>query len=260
MDRRSAARIAGVLALGFQCADHQPLIRSPRLIYEFQFADVWQNFDQLLWGAWLTIRLSGLAMLAGLALAIICCFLRSIHPRFLARPIDFYVEVIRNTPFLVQIFLVYFGLPTVGIRLGANEAAIVAMVLNVGAYASEIVRAGIDSVGRGQLEAGLALGLHRGQVFWLIVLLPAIQAVYPALASQFILLMLTSSVLSVISAEELTAIADNLASQSFRNIEVYLVVGGLYLVLSLSFSALFAAIGRLLFRGHYATVAQGRRR
>jgi polar amino acid transport system permease protein len=226
------------------------------LIYEFQFADVWRNFGALMWGAWLTVRLSGLSMILGLALAIACNAWRALNPRIAAPVVDFYVELIRNTPFLVQVFLVFFGLPSAGIKLGANQAAIIAMVLNVGAYASEIVRAGIDSIAAGQVDAGLALGLRRHQIFRLIILLPAVQAVYPSLTSQFLLLMLTSSVLSVISAEELTAIADNIASQSFRNIEVYIVVAGIYLFLSLAFAAVFALAGRLLFRGHYAVLGR----
>ena len=96
----------------------------------------------------------------------------------------------RNTPFLVQIYVIFFSLPSLGIRFDANEAALVAMVVNLGAYAAEIVRAGVQSVPVGQIEAGRALGLTRVQVYRLIVLFPALKAVFPALASQFILLLL----------------------------------------------------------------------
>lgn len=215
--------------------------------YEIQFYDVWRNFDRLLWGAWLTLRLSGIAMLIGLAVGISLTFLRSVYPRVFSPIVETYVQVIRNTPFLVQIFLVYFGLPSLGIRLGANEAGVIALVVNVGAYASEIIRAGVESVGRGQVEAGLSLGLRRRQVFWLIVLMPALRTVYPALTTQFILLMLTSSALCVISAEELTAIANTLSSQTFRTIEVYFVVAGLYLAMAMGFSLLFHLIGKAIF-------------
>jgi polar amino acid transport system permease protein len=227
------------------------------MIYELQFHEVWQNLDILLWGAWLTVRLSAISMALGLIAGIACAFLRTTYPRIFKGIIEAYVEIIRNTPFLVQIFLVYFGLPAIGIRLDANSAAIVAMVLNFAAYASEIVRAGIESISRGQIEAGYSLGLHRVQVFWLIVLRPALQAVYPAMTSQFMLLMLTSSVLSVISAEELTAVANNIASQTFRNIEVYIVIAVIYLGLSLVFSVIFALFGRFVLgtRGP-ATIVQ----
>ena len=100
------------------------------------------------------------------------------------------------------------------------------MVVNVGAYATEIVRAGIESISRGQIEAGLALGLRPLQVFRYVVLFPALSTVYPALTSQFILLMLSSSVVSTISAQELTATANDLQARTFRSFEIYIVVTG----------------------------------
>ena len=103
-------------------------------------------------------------------------------------------RLIRNTPFLVQVFLIFFGLPTIGIRLDANTGALIAMVLNGSAYTIEIVRAGIESIGHGQTEAAYALGLSRFRTFRLVVLPQALRVVVPPLGSQFILLMLNSSV------------------------------------------------------------------
>lgn len=131
--------------------------------------------------------------------------------------------------------------------MSANQAALLAMVVNVGAYAIEIVRAGIENIQRGQIEAGLALGLRRLQVFRYVILFPALKTVYPALCSQFILLMLNSSVCSTISAQELTATANDLQSRTFRSFEIYLVVSGIYLALSVAFSGTFAAINRVVF-------------
>ena len=116
-----------------------------------------------------------------------------------------------------------------------------------GAYATEIIRAGIESIPRGQIEAGLALSLRPHQVFRLIILKPALRAIFPALTSQFILLMLSSSVVSVISAEELTAVTDMIVARNFRSFEFYLVATGMYLAMSFAFQALFALIDRLLF-------------
>src|SRR5690606_7476959 len=113
-----------------------------------------------------------------------------------------YIELIRNTPFLVQLFFFFFALPAVGVRWSPYTAALVAMTVNLGAYATEIVRAGIEAIPRGQIEAGLALNLTRVEIFRFVVLKPALRAIYPALTSQFILLMLASSVVSVISAED----------------------------------------------------------
>ncbi len=121
------------------------------------------------------------------------------------------------------------------------------MVVNVGAYATEIIRAGIESIRKGQIEAGAALGLKRLQIFRYVVLKPALRAIYPALTSQFILLMLSSSIVSAISAEELTSMANNMQSQTFRSFEIYIVVTIIYLGLSLLFSTLFAAIQRVAF-------------
>jgi len=195
----------------------------------------------------MTIQLSGTAMLIGLAVAVVCAMAKTSGPRPLRWLVNAYVEIIRNTPFLVQIFLIFFGLPTLGLRLSPWQAALIAMVVNVGAYATEIIRAGIESIQKGQIEAGMALGLGKLQVFRYVVLIPALRAVYPALTSQFILLMLTSSVVSAISAEELTSIANDIQSQTFRSFEIYIVVTVMYLVMSLMFSALFAGIYRAVF-------------
>jgi polar amino acid transport system permease protein len=125
---------------------------------------------------------------------------------------------------------------------------LLAMVVNLGAYSTEIVRAGIEAVPKTQVEAGKALGLGPWQIFRFVVLIPALHAIFPALASQFILIMLASSVVSVISAEELTAVTDTIVARNFRSFEFYLTIVGIYLVLSLCFQAAFAVIDRLLFQ------------
>ena len=215
--------------------------------YQFQFDDVFASWEDLLDGAWMTIQLSGTAMLIGLAVAVVCAMAKTSGPRPLRWLVNAYVEIIRNTPFLVQIFLIFFGLPSLGLRLSPWQAALIAMVVNVGAYATEIIRAGIESILKGQVEAGMALGLSKFQIFRYVILIPALRAVYPALTSQFILLMLTSSVVSAISAEELTSVANDIQSQTFRSFEIYIVVTVMYLVMSLMFSALFAGIYRAVF-------------
>ena len=200
--------------------------------YVFQFGDVWAARGDLLWGAWLTIQLSASAMVLGLLVAVICALGKTMGPKPIRWVVEAYIEVIRNTPFLIQIFIIFFGLPRAGVFLSSNEAALLAMVVNVGAYATEIVRAGIESISRGQIEAGLALGLRPLQVFRYVILFPALSTVYPALSSQFILLMLGSSVVSTISAQELTATND-LQASTFRSFEIYIVVTGMYLVLAM---------------------------
>jgi polar amino acid transport system permease protein len=169
-------------------------------------------------------------------------------PKPLRIVIDAYIELIRNTPFLIQIFMIFFGLPSLGIRLSSNTAAVVALVVNVGAYGIEIIRAGIESIGKGQIEAGRALGLKPLQIFRLIILKPAIQAIYPSLTSQFILLLLNSSVCSAIAATELTAAAGDIQSRTFRSFEVYFVITCMYFVMSLCFWGVFGAIEKTWLR------------
>ena len=212
--------------------------------YTFQFDAVFAAWPLLLKGTWSTIELSILAMLAGLVVAILCAWGKTSGPRPLRWLINAYIELIRNTPFLVQLFFFFFALPAIGLRWSAHTAALTAMVVNLGAYATEIIRAGIESIPRGQIEAGLALDLKRHQIFRFVILKPALRAVYPALTSQFILLMLSSSVVSAISADDLTSVAANLQSQTFRSFEIYIVVAVIYLVLALLFSALFRTIYR----------------
>ncbi len=217
-------------------------------MYDFNFVPVFASFDQLLVGACLTVRLSCAAMLLGLVVSIVCAWGKTSGPVLIRYVIDAYIEIIRNTPFLVQIFFIFFGLPSLGLRLSPNGAALLALVVNFGAYGTEIIRAGIESIHRGQVEAGTALGLSKLQIFRYIIMKPALRTVYPSLTSQFIYLMLTSSVVSVISADDLAAAGNDLQSATFASFEVYIVITLMYLALSISFSAIFSAIERMAFR------------
>jgi len=212
--------------------------------YTLQFADVLAAWPLLLEGTWITLQLSLLATALGLMVAIFCAWGKTSGPVPLRWVINAYIELIRNTPFLVQLFFFFFALPAIGLRWSPYTAALTAMVVNLGAYATEIIRAGIEAIPRGQIEAGLALNLKPHQIFRLIVLKPALRAIFPALTSQFILLMLSSSVVSVISADDLTSVAANLQSQTFRSFEIYIVVTLIYLGLALAFSVLFREIYR----------------
>ena len=210
--------------------------------YTFQFDQVLAAWPQLLQGTWVTIQLSFLAMIIGLAVAIVCAWGKTSGPAPLRFVINAYIELIRNTPFLVQLFFFFFALPAVGLRWSPQTAALVAMVVNLRAYATEIIRAGIESIPKGQIEAGLALDLKRWEIFRFVILKPALKTIYPALTSQFILLMLSSAVVSVISADDLTSVAANIQSETFRSFEVYIVVAAIYLLLSLAFNLLFKLI------------------
>jgi polar amino acid transport system permease protein len=215
--------------------------------YVFQFGIVFDRFPQLVEGALLTIRLAAMALVLGLIVAVTCAYLRTSAPKPVRLLVGAYVEGIRNTPFLVQLYIIFFSLPALGIRFEANEAALVAMVISFGAYATEIVRAGVQSVPVGQIEVGMALGLKRLQIYRFIILFPAIKAVFPALASQFVLLLLGSSVVSAISANELTAVANSMQSTTFRSFEVYIVVTVMYLAIAMAFRGFFGAIYWFVF-------------
>ncbi len=215
--------------------------------YTFNFMDVWAARDELLWGALATIRLSAISMVLSLLIAVFGALARTSGPKWLRIIVATYVEFIRNTPFLVQVFVIFFGLPEFGIRLEADTGALIAMVLNGSAYTIEIVRAGIEAISHGQVEAAFALGLHKIQTFRKIVLPQALRAVFAPLGSQFILLMLNSSIVSVISADELTAAAQDIQSRTFRSFETYIVTIAIYLVLSIGFTGVFNALNRVFF-------------
>jgi polar amino acid transport system permease protein len=218
------------------------------MIYQFNFRDVFAQFDTLVEGAVLTLQLSAVTMAAGLVLGIIGALARSWGGRPIRLAAATYVETIRNTPLLIQIFIVFFGLPSAGLMFDATTAAVVALSINLGAYATEIIRAGIQAIHKSQVEAGLSLGLSRLQVFRYIVLFPALKVIYPALASQFILLMLATSIVSQIAVAELFHMASVLQSRTFRDFEVYIVAAGMYLALALMFRVAFAVVHRLAFQ------------
>lgn len=218
------------------------------MTYRFNFRDVFNNFDMLIDGALLTLQLSAITMLFGLMLGILGALARTWGPRPARVAAMAYVEAVRNTPLLIQLFLVFFGLPSAGIRLNADTAAMVALAINLGAYSTEIIRAGIQAIHKSQVEAGLSLGLSKLQVFRYVVLFPALKVIYPSLASQFVLLMLATSVVSQIAAKELFHMASIIQSRTFRDFEVYIVTAAMYLAMAIAFRLAFALIHRLVFR------------
>ena len=215
--------------------------------YKFDFAFMADRWPDFVAGAWLTIQLTVLSIALGFALGTVCALARVYGGPVVRRLVGAYVEAIRNTPLLIQIFIVYFGLSSLGLKLSADISAVIALTVNMGAYSTEIMRAGIQSIQRTQLEAADCLGLTRLQTILHVVLLPAMERVYPALSSQFVLLMLASSITSQISVEELTATASLVQSDTYRSFEVYLIVAVAYLALSALYRFSFWLIGRGLF-------------
>lgn len=218
------------------------------MAYQMNFAPVMALAPQLVEGALHTLVLSGQAIVAGLAIGTLGAVGRTEGPRWLDRTIAAYVELFRNTPLLVQLFLIFFGLPYIGLRLSANTAAIIAIGLNLGAYSTEILRAGLQAIPRTQIEAGLALGMSRLQVVRYVVIVPALRIIYPALTGQLTLTLLGSSIASAISATELTAAGARIESTTFRSLETFLCIAVIYIAMTFAFRFVYWLIGLWLFR------------
>ncbi len=200
--------------------------------YTLDFSPVIEGLPDLLFGCLGTLGLALGGMVLAMVIGLGGVVLRDSKVRQLRWLVIAFVEVIRNTPFLVQIYFIFFALPLAGIRLDPTPTAIIALGINGGAYAIEIIRGGVQSIDRGLIEAGLALGLRRAQVFRLIVLKPALRAIFPSLASQFILLTLTTSITAAVAAYELTSVAQIIENNTFRSFEVYGTITLLYLAMS----------------------------
>jgi polar amino acid transport system permease protein len=219
------------------------------MAYQFDFAAVLQHSDLLLQGAAFTLGLTAIGTLLGVGLGIVGAILRAWRIRPFDRIFGVYVELIRNTPFIVQLFFIFFGLPSLGVRLSEWEAAILAMVINLGAYSTEIIRAGIQAIPHGQIEAAGALAMSRFETFRHVVLRPALGKVWPALSSQIIIVMLGSAVCSQISTEELSFAANFIQSRNFRAFETYLLTTALYLLMAILIRQLLAWFGRRFIMG-----------
>jgi polar amino acid transport system permease protein len=215
---------------------------------EFSFGTVLAQWPMLLRGLALTVVLTVISAVLGALVGTACAWARLHGGPVLKRVVGAYVELVRNTPFIVQLFFIFFGLPSLGLRLSVEVACVLAMVFNLGAYACEIVRAGLQSTSKGQLEAALSLALTPWQTFWHVVLPPALARIWPALVSQIIIVMLGSAVCGQISAEELSQAANLIASRTFRNFESYIIVTAIYLLLAIALRQLLYWVGpRFIF-------------
>ncbi|HXQ99438.1 MAG TPA: amino acid ABC transporter permease [Pseudomonas sp.] len=214
------------------------------MAYQFDFIPVLQNADLLLRGALFTLELTAIGTLLGVSLGIVGAIVRAWKIQPFSTLFGIYVELIRNTPFLVQLFFIFFGLPSLGLQISEWQAAVLAMVINLGAYSTEIIRAGIQAIPRGQLEASAALAMTRFETFRYVVLAPALGKVWPALSSQIIIVMLGSAVCSQIATEELSFAANFIQSRNFRAFETYIITTLIYLCMALLIRQLLAWIGR----------------
>jgi polar amino acid transport system permease protein len=217
------------------------------MTYQFDFGWLIESLPVLLKGIRITVQLILIGAVFGVALGIACAWVRALGPKWLKPVVATYVELIRNTPFLIQLFFIFFGLPSLGIRMSELTAANLAMIVNLGAYSCEIIRAGIQATPRGQFEAGASLAMTPFQTFWHVVLVPALQRIWPALSSQIVIVMLGSAVVSQIAAEDLTFAANFIQSRNFRAFETYFVSTLIYLALAILLRQLLAGLGWMLF-------------
>jgi polar amino acid transport system permease protein len=215
---------------------------------ELDFAAVLGQWPLLAKGVAWTLGLTAVATLIGMVVGTLCAWARSAGPAWLRALVGSYVELIRNTPFIVQLFFIFFGLPAAGVKLSPEAASVIAMVMNLGAYATEIIRAGIEATPRGQIEAAMSLALDRVQIFTRVVLPPALRKVWPAMVSQIVIVMLGSAVCGQISTEELSYAANLIQSRNFRGFESFIVATLIYLGLAVGLRHLLNWAGpRYLF-------------
>lgn len=220
------------------------------MLIELDFWAVLVEWPLLLNGILWTLGLTAVSAVVGVGLGIACAWIRTDGPVALQWLVGAYVELIRNTPFIVQLFFIFFGLPAMGIRLSPEIASVIAMVVNLGAYAAEIVRAGVQATPKGQVEAAISLALTPLQTYTRVILPPALQRVWPALVSQIIIVMLGSAVCGQISTQELSYAANLIQSRNFRAFEAFIVATLIYLLLSIAVRHLLNRMGeRLLFGG-----------
>lgn len=217
--------------------------------YTFQYGVVWDNFGALMDGAWLTFQLGVIAFAGGALIGLVGATIKTYGPLPMRLLVDGYVVFITNTPALIQIYFLYFGLPEVGVRWSKEACVLIGLILNAGAYLTMILRAGFLSVRKTELEAGQTLGFSLIQQVRYIIVPHIAKSVYPALANFFIVvLVMGTSIGALIGLDELTGQAINLSTVNYRWLEYFSVVAVLYVILTFIASIGLALLGRWAFR------------
>ncbi len=216
--------------------------------YTLQYGQIWPYLPALIAGAWLSLEIAFLAFCGGLLIGTSGAALLSFGPRWSGRLVRLYVVFFTNTPQLVQIYFLYFALPDAGILLSSYGAVLIGMTLNAGAYLVEIQRAGFSSRRASEMEAAETLGFSRLQQIRYVILPHIAHVLFPPLSNHYILMTLGTSMAAVFGVEELTGVAFNVNSRTFRSVEVFSVTALIYVAITLAASALLAVLGRALFR------------
>lgn len=216
--------------------------------YAFDWSGVLAQLPYLLGGAGVSLAIAFIAFWAGAAIGLGCALAKLYATGVPRRIVGAYVSVFTNTPALVQIFLLYYALPDAGIKLSSFAAVTIGLTLNAGAYLTEIIRAGVASVRRSEMEAAAVIGLSRLDMLRHVMLPHIMKTIYRPLASFFIVLVLGSSMAALFGVEELTGRAINISTANLRTIETFAVTGLIYIALTLIASGVLRAIGRRWFR------------
>ena len=210
---------------------------------------LWEVMPYLLRGAVVTVEISLLSMALALVLGLVAALGRLSRLRPLRFLSTLYVELVRGTPLLVQLFIVYYGLPSVGIRLEPFLAGFLTLGAHYGAYLSEVYRAGILAVDRGQWEAAASVGMGRGMVMREVILPQAIRTILPPVGNYFISMLKDSALVATISVTELLRAGQLRVAITFRAMDIYLMVAAIYLVMSYALSLLIGYFERRSSQG-----------
>jgi polar amino acid transport system permease protein len=218
------------------------------MIFDWHYA--WEILPRLAGGLLVTIQATVIGMAVALTLGLVLALARRSRHRLLAWPTGVLVEFVRSTPLLVQIYFLFYILPDAGLRLSPLATGVLALGLHYAAYCSEVYRAGLESVPRGQWEAAAALNLSRWRTMKDIVIPQAIPPVVPALGNYLVAMFKDTPLLSAITVLEVLQVAKLIGSESFRYVEPLTLVGVLFLALSLlSAGAIRWVEGRLRMEG-----------
>jgi polar amino acid transport system permease protein len=216
--------------------------------YTPHFGQIARYLPYLCGGAAISLLLATLAFFGGMVIGLFGAVAKTSGGPVLRRIGGVYVTFFTNTPALVQVYFIYFALPTWGIVLDSFSAVLLGLTLNAGAYLTEVQRAGFISVHRNEIEAAETLGMSRRQIVWYVIVPHVVRTLYPPLTGQFILITLGTSMGAVFGVEELTGRAFSVNAETFRSVEIFVVIGVLYVAVTIIASLLLAIIGRSLFR------------
>jgi polar amino acid transport system permease protein len=211
--------------------------------YTFQFGEVLKHFPDLLRGAWVTLEIAFVAFWCGSVLGAAGAMGKVYGPKVVRLFVHGYVVFFTNTPALIQIFVLFYALPDYGIMMPPLTASVIGLTLNAGAYLTEVMRAGVISVRRTEMEAAETLGMSGFQSFRYVILPHIARTIYAPLSNMFIWLVLGSSIAGLFGVNELTGTAIDIGATTFRTIEVFLIAGGVYVVLTVIASATLYAVG-----------------